>query len=56
MGKMSFIKKHKNIFGNKKYKDFTYLETMREEIKQTFNEKLLALDPNGANLKGGNIQ
>ena len=34
------------MFGNEKYKDFAGIETMHEEIEHTFNEKLLALDPN----------
>ena len=46
IGEISFIKKYENIFGNEKYKDFASIETMREEIEQTFNEKLLPLDPN----------
>ena len=42
IGEINFIKKYKNIFGN----HFICLETMRKDIEQTFNEKLLALDPN----------
>ena len=41
-----FYQKHANIFGNEKYKDFACIETMLQETEQTFNKKLLALDPN----------
>ena len=37
--------KYVNI-SNEKYKVFAYIKTMCKEIEQTFNEKLLALDPN----------
>ena len=40
------LKKNTNMLGNEKHKDFTRIETMREEIEQTFSEKLLTLDPN----------
>lgn len=40
IGDISFIKKYANIFGNSQYKDFA------KEIEQTYNNKLLALDPN----------
>ena len=40
------LKKNTNMLDNEKHKDFTRIETMREEIEQTFSEKLLTLDPN----------
>ena len=43
VGKISFMNKYVNIFGNEKYKDFAYIKAMCEEIEQTFNEKFLAL-------------
>ena len=46
IGEMSFTKKFENIFGSKNQKDVSCIETMREEIEQTYNEKLLTLDPN----------
>ena len=41
IGEISFIKKYTNIFGNVQYKDFACVETMKEEIEQTFSNKLL---------------
>ena len=47
ISKISFIKKNPtNMLGNEKHKDFARIETMREEIEQTFSEKFLAFDPN----------
>ena len=46
IGEISFIKKCTNISGNVQYKDFAWVETIKEEIEQTFNNRLLALDPN----------
>ena len=40
------LKKNTNMLDNEKHKDFARIETMREEIEQTFSEKLLTLDPN----------
>ena len=40
------LKKNTNMLDNEKHKDFARIETMREEIEQTFIEKLLTLDPN----------
>ena len=40
------FKKNTNMLDNEKHKDFARIETMREEIEQTFSEKLLTLDPN----------
>ena len=45
---ISFMKKYVNIFGNVQYKDFACVETMNEEVEQTFNNKQLAVDPNDA--------
>ena len=42
---ISFIKKYVNIFGNVQYKDFACVETMNEEVEQTFNNKQLARRP-----------
>ena len=46
IGDISFIKKYANIFGNSQYKDFACIKTMKKEIEQTYNNQLLALDPN----------
>ena len=47
ISKVSFIKKYVNMFVNeKKNKSFACIKTVREEIGQTFNKKILALDPN----------
>ena len=46
IGEIKFFKKYANIFGNVQYKDFACVERMKEEIEQTFNNKLLVLDPN----------
>ena len=40
------LKKNTNMLDNEKHKDFARIETMREEIEQTFSKKLLTLDPN----------
>ena len=46
IGEITFIKKYENIFGNEQYKDFTCFNTTKDEIEQTFNNKLSALHPN----------
>ena len=45
IGKISFITKYTNILDNEKYRSFVSIETVRKEIEQTFNKKLLTLDP-----------
>ena len=45
------LKKNTNMLDNEKHKDFARIETMREEIEQTFSEKLLTLDPNDLTFK-----
>ena len=46
ISQISFIKKYVNIFGKEKYKELACIKTMRKEIQQRFNEKLLAPDSN----------
>ena len=38
IGQISFIKKYENIFDNENYNDFACMETMHEEIEQTYHE------------------
>ena len=46
INEIAYIKKICKIFDNEQYKNFACPETMKEKMKDTFNRKLLALDPN----------
>ena len=50
LGEISYIKKFSTIFNDETYRHFFSPEPMKEEIIQTFQEKIFALNKNDPNI------